>query len=559
MALYHIHRPQTFSDIVGQTHIVTTLKNQVKNNKTAHAYLFSGPRGVGKTTTARILAKSLNCEKAKNESYEPCNTCETCKEISQSRSIDVIEIDAASHTGVDNVRQNIIENAQFKPTKSPYKIFIIDEVHMLSTAAFNALLKTLEEPPSYVMFILATTDPHKLPATIISRCQRFNFTKVADDDMKKHLKNIGKKEGIKIADEVLSRVLRKSEGCARDAISLLDQLMAGGDKEITIDSASLVLPTINIELQLDITENLAEKNQSKGIAFINNLVHEGISLPHFATELIEFLRALMIAMVDSKLAERELDLSKDAQTRLIALTKAFSQTEIVTLIDMVMRRTLEIKSSPIPQLPLEMLIIEWCGDNKQRITNNEQKSTDTAQNNSVEKKTPYNDEQNDELSKTKLVDIEENVQTIKKSSSNVTYPLQGKAHDEVPVAKNKTTLKDKVKNIVSKKTISKQEVENNWQKCVEKLEKETPSLVFILKMAQLLDVSTNTLKFAVQYSFHQEKLMEKVTKARLEEILSNALETKVKIDISVSELDTPTIQNKELQDLASALGGEVVT
>ncbi len=173
MALYHKHRPQTFQDVIGQDHIVKTLSNQVTGDNVAHAYLFSGPRGVGKTTLARILAKAVNCPDRKEETDEPCNKCEFCKEISTSRSIDVIEIDAASHTGVDNVRENIIDNARFKPTKSKYKVFIIDEVHMLSTSAFNALLKTLEEPGSHVIFILATTELHKLPETIISRCLAF--------------------------------------------------------------------------------------------------------------------------------------------------------------------------------------------------------------------------------------------------------------------------------------------------------------------------------------------------------------------------------------------------
>ena len=210
MALYLKYRPQDFSSIIGQEHIVKTISNQIIHNKINHAYLFSGPRGVGKTTLARVIAKAVNCENRQDKNFDPCNQCSSCQEITHSRAIDVIEIDAASHTGVDNVKENIIDNVQFKPTKSKYKVFIIDEVHMLSTSAFNALLKTLEEPPEHIIFILATTELHKLPATIISRCQRFAFKKIPHETMNKHLENIAKAEKIKITKEVLERIINNS-------------------------------------------------------------------------------------------------------------------------------------------------------------------------------------------------------------------------------------------------------------------------------------------------------------------------------------------------------------
>jgi DNA polymerase-3 subunit gamma/tau len=279
MALYHKYRPFTFSEIVGQKHVTKTLKNQLKEDNFAHAYLFSGPRGVGKTTTARILAKALNCPTKEESEVEPDNSTQCCKEINNSRSIDVIEIDAASHTGVQNVREQIIENAQFQPTKLDYKVFIIDEVHMLSKSAFNALLKTLEEPPEHVVFVLATTEPDELPDTIISRCQRFDFKKIPHEELKDYLLEICKKEDIEIPDSILDRIIDKSDGCVRDAISLLDQLNAASEEKITEESAAIVLPKSKNEDALEFLNILIAKDTKEGLKKVDRLGQEGVHMP----------------------------------------------------------------------------------------------------------------------------------------------------------------------------------------------------------------------------------------------------------------------------------------
>lgn len=526
MALYHTHRPQLFDDVINQEHIITTLKNQIVHHKVAHAYLFSGPRGIGKTTTARILAKALNCENRKDKEYEPCNACPSCTEIGETRSIDVIEVDAASHTGVDNVRENIIENVQFKPTKSKYKVFIIDEVHMLSTASFNALLKTLEEPPAYVVFILATTDPQKLPATVISRCQRFTFSKVADTDMHAYITAIAKKEGIKIDSNVVDRLVRKSEGCVRDAISLLDQLMSSGEKHITPDVANMVLPATPIEVQLEFAEKLISKNQQDALIYLSHLSEQETNLLHFSTQLIELFRMVMIAKVDAKLVEKEIDLTKESLQRIRTLSELLSYSEAVRLIDLTLKRHTELKQSFLPLLPLEMLVIEWCNSTEDahmgKGQNNNPPSVPPTNPNSTENSSPNFSPKKDVATKTRLA--------------------------------------DKVKEIIIKHSdVSHETVLSQWPQFIQKIEKESPSLVFILKMAELVETRGNSIIITVPYSFHQEKLMQKTVKHRLDQILSELVGSGVMLEIMVKESIQGNQGSEELQNLAAALGGEVLS
>src|SRR3989339_1718223 len=276
--LYRKYRPLTFKDLVGQNHIKTTLEYEVASGKIAHAYLFCGPRGIGKTTIARILAKSINCQNRKDKEYEPCDQCSSCLDVKNDKSLDIIEIDAASHTGVDNVRENIISASRIAPTSLKYKVFIIDEVHMLSNQAFSALLKILEEPPKNVLFILCTTEIHKIPATIISRCQRFDFRRLGTPDMMKKLKFIVNKEKIKIDDKILSAIARQSEGHMRDAESLLGQVVSIGGKEISAEEADLVIPRSDLGAALGLIGFLAKKDAGRAIELINKSAEEGVQL-----------------------------------------------------------------------------------------------------------------------------------------------------------------------------------------------------------------------------------------------------------------------------------------
>ncbi|TSC96354.1 MAG: DNA polymerase III subunit gamma/tau [Parcubacteria group bacterium Athens1014_10] len=355
--LYRKYRPQKFSEIEGQEVIKTTLQNEIKAGKISHAYLFSGPRGIGKTTTARLMAKAINCENRKQGEYEPCNKCSSCLEIAGNRNLDLIEIDAASNRGINEIRE-LRDHARVAPTKSKYKVFVIDEAHQLTPEAFNALLKTLEEPPSHVIFILATTEIHKLPETIISRCQRFDFKKVNLKEIAEKLKVIAKKENIEIDHRVLEKIAGQSEGCIRDAETLLQQIFSLGDKKITYEEAEIFFPRSDINLIIDFVKNLISKKKEKTIFLINKLVEEGVDLKDFSSNLIEFLRKLMILKIDQEAKGIYYGLDKVKDEEIILLSKEIELKDLVRMINMFIQARRDLEYAEIPQLPLELAIIE---------------------------------------------------------------------------------------------------------------------------------------------------------------------------------------------------------
>ncbi len=522
MALYHKHRPQTFDTVIHQEHIVTTLKNEIIGNKVAHAYLFSGPHGVGKTTTARILAKSLNCTNRKPTDANPCDVCDSCKDISASRSIDVIEIDAASQTGVDNVRENIIENAQFKPTRGKYKIFIVDEVHMLSTAAFNALLKTLEEPPTHIVFILATTDAQKLPATVVSRCQRFTFSRVPDNTMKAHLTSIAKEEGVAIDEEVLNAIVRKARGGARDAVSLLDQLIALGHKKITLDSASFVMPTTSNETQIRFLTYVIEKDANAGLEEVKKLSEQG-TYPHiFMEEIVQLLRLLLITSIDPKLAQKEAYLPDTDFETLRTFTQKITRQEIVTLVDRTIARMNEVKSSPLPYLPLELLVVEWSSRGE-----NTRSSMPTPS-----QKVEY------------------------KTSAPELKNLPPKEVVETKTAEEKPT--ETVPSTPAPSDVDMNHVKKSWNSLIVEIEKTTPSLIFILKNAELLSAKNGILTICVAYSFHHDKIIQIANKKKIEDGLATHLGYRLGLEVQINENLQQKNAAADLSDLAAALGGSVI-
>jgi DNA polymerase-3 subunit gamma/tau len=345
-------RPQIFDEVVGQKSIVRTLQNAIQTDRVGHAYLFSGPRGVGKTTTARILAKGLNCTKGR--SIEPCGECPSCIEIAAAQSMDVLEIDGASNNGVDDIRE-LRDSARYAPSRDRYKIFIIDEVHMLSTPAFNALLKVLEEPPPHVVFIMATTERHKLPATILSRCQIFTFRTISAPEIQAHLRQIADREGAKIDDRGLSYIVKAAEGSMRDAQSLLDQIISFGGQEIAQDDIRDVLGFIPNEIIDRTSTALANQDPREILECISIVVEQGLSIQQYVRECIARMRDLLMMKLE---LENKVLASPEDKKAFAHDSGKFSEQELVRNFDMLLRLEYELKGTSQPRLHLEAGLVK---------------------------------------------------------------------------------------------------------------------------------------------------------------------------------------------------------
>ncbi|MBA3947517.1 MAG: DNA polymerase III subunit gamma/tau [Herpetosiphonaceae bacterium] len=352
-ALYRKWRSQTFGELVGQEPVVQTLRNAIRSGRIGHAYLFTGPRGVGKTTMARLLAKAVNCLAPLEE--RPCDRCSECRAIAEGRALDVIEMDAASHTGVDDARE-LIEKVQFRPTSARFKVYIIDEVHMLSTAAFNALLKTLEEPPAHVLFILATTEFHKVPATITSRCQRFAFSRHSLSDITGHLNYVAHAEQIELEAGVAEQIARAATGAMRDALSILDQLMAGTDTVITLQQVQGLLGTAPVSEVSSVVGALVDGNIQAGLATIEQVAEGGADLRQFTRDLVDYLRSLMLVAATGKVDA--LDLPDEMLSAIQDQATRTAVGPVVQWLKLFANLDQQLKNSPYGQLPLEMAVVE---------------------------------------------------------------------------------------------------------------------------------------------------------------------------------------------------------
>ncbi|MDI6728030.1 MAG: DNA polymerase III subunit gamma/tau [Thermodesulfovibrionales bacterium] len=345
-------RPQTFEDLVGQEAIARILKNAITQNKVAHAYIFSGPRGVGKTTTARILAKALNC--VSGPTPDPCGKCQSCMEVTDGSSMDVSEIDGASNTGVDNIR-DLRERVRYAPSGSRHKVYIIDEAHMLSTSAFNALLKTLEEPPPHVIFVLATTEPKKIPPTVLSRCQHLPFKRISGQKIKERLKFISNADGIKATDSALEMIARAADGSMRDSLTILDQI-ASFSEDITESEIKDLLGITDIETLSRLSSSVIEGDRKGIINIISDLTNTGADLKAFTKDLLQFIRDLLIARIAGE-TENVIDLSEEESSAINKLKDKTSEEHLAVILSELIKAEPGIRSAFYPRIALEMTLI----------------------------------------------------------------------------------------------------------------------------------------------------------------------------------------------------------
>jgi DNA polymerase-3 subunit gamma/tau len=519
--LYRKYRPKNFSEIIGQAHIVRTLSNAIKNNRVAHAYLFTGPRGTGKTTFARIFAKTINCQD-KNE-INACEKCPACLAIQSGQTLDIIEIDAASNTGVDNIRE-LKETISLPPTLLKYKVYIIDEAHMLSTGAWNALLKSLEEPPAHVIFILATTELHKVPATIISRCQKFDFPRWPMADIIEKLSLIAKEEKITVEKEALEMIALSAEGGMRDAESLLGQIIALEDQTISAKDVEEILGTVDKSFIGDVAEEIIFKNTSKALAKINELIASGYDLQIFLKALINHFRQLMLLKIDENFKNYfTRELTEDKIEKLIALAKKSELSQIVATIDLLLIAQNKIFSFLLPQLALEIAIIKATQKFPALtgVVSGIQYEVSGINTGNNSKDAPQN------------------------AKSEITSHSPEKKTKDTPTPEQPQPAKTNAIN--SDVEIDRDTLKSRWNRLLVEIRPYNHSLCALLTNCQIKATEGNVITLATPYEFYKEKLDDPQNRLTIEEVFSKILELAVRIQVVVDKTLAP-IQNSCADD-----------
>ncbi len=520
------YRPQTFESVVGQKSITTTLKNAIKTNQLAHAYLFCGPRGVGKTTCARIFAKTINCQNLTDE-IEACNECQSCSAFNTNRSMNIHELDAASNNSVDDIRK-LIDQVRIPPQIGKYSVYIIDEVHMLSTQAFNAFLKTLEEPPEHAIFILATTEKHKILPTILSRCQIFDFNRIQVDDIVNHLMYISEKEKINSDPDALNIIAQKADGALRDALSFFDQIASFSDKHITYEKVIQSLNVLDYDYYFKLTDAFLSGDYVSSLIIFNEILNNGFDSQNFIIGLSSHFRDLLVTKdpqtielleVGHKIKENYK--KQSAKTPVQFLLKAL---QIVSKTDV------EHKMSKNKRLHVELMLLNLSQINKS--LNTKKITEQTTQNKTEQKtetKTPETKENHKKIENTQNKPLKPK---IKSKLPSVNSILNGQASNNIDSKKEKTTQQTKEELFTGKEIVSEQQVKHEWLLFAEKYHESEPRLATIFSEypIKLID---QTINLTVSNEDQKEKINK--LNAKILNILNKKLNSNLKINVSVSE------------------------
>ncbi len=540
IALYRTYRPKTFAEMIGQEHIVRTLRNAIKRNQVGHAYLFTGPRGTGKTTLARLVAKAVNCTERKGA--DPCGHCQNCLLIQDGRSMDIIEFDAATHTQVDKMRE-ILEGVPTPPHSGRYKIYIIDEAHMLSPGAWNAFLKTLEEPPLHAIFILATTALHKVPETILSRCQRFDLSRFPVDQIIEKLERIVEQEKIEITAAALRMIALSAEGGMRDAESLLTQVASLQEGPITEDDAALILGTTSQEKLERLASLAANRDLVASLSFIRDLSSAGENFSLFSQGWLKYLRIMLLASISREAVSDDLlSFTKEQRETLTKILAALSTDDIVLLIELFQKASIDTKTASIPELPIEIALVKFI--------------TSTASN---DKTTPPDKPVSERGS-----DIPPSKENRSKSPPPATItsptptriPAPSKPLPETTKVKE-TNETDPLEKSMKASAFSLHDVKDRWRDIIREATKLNASLTLALTNAKPINAEGNLITLSVRFPFHKDRLADKSNQLTLAQAFDTILSTKTRVAVVVGEEEAKTDQPLVSQALA-AFGGSVV-
>ncbi len=543
-AIYRKFRPKIFDDVLGQEHVTKTLKNQILSDNIAHAYLFSGIRGTGKTSTAKIFARAVNC--LNNHDGNPCNECEICKSILDETNMDVIEMDAASNNGVEDIRE-LRDKVKFLPVKSKYKVYIIDEVHMLSKGAFNALLKTLEEPPEHLLFILATTEPQKIPATILSRCQRFDLKRIKSQVIVENMKNICDEINVKYEEKALKLIAANSEGAMRDALSILDRCVSFNNDLVDYETVINLLGTVNYQVIMKAANSIMEKSIEKTMAIVDDILNSGKEITFFLDELIICFRNMLIIKttnsIDSlmRVSEDEVEELKKASTRV-------SVDEIVNIIEELSTAQLECKRSLNPRVLLETKLIKMIHTVNHTDMDVLIKRIEDLENNvkndntDVKKQTKAPVKKQEVLQDSKVATETKKTDTLERTRNReVSEPVQEKKSFE-----NKSD--EAIFNAIIK----------GWQTILRKVRSENAGLQAIIRECNLTEVNNKkaVFEFDAKFTFHINAANQPKNKLKFKEILSNFLNEDCEVEYIIKKEEKSSKPKQTIEDIYEDLKNE---